>query len=137
MPLVSPVRNSVPWPQGYNTFYEETLAASATGTGGTDYVDLSGYCSKAVIYVKNGITNPVSVKAQGSFDGVDWVDIPFVSVDHAGATLDSAPKITAEQFAASGSGFLFLVPGMWPRYVRANVTAANAAGTLLRIFAEK
>lgn len=128
---------NAPWPGGNSTFASVTLASAQTTTGGTDYIDLAGYVSKCVITVINGATNAVSVKVEGSHDGTTWSDVPFLAVDDAAGTLDTVPRLAAESFAASGTGFLFLVPGQWPRYIRANVTSANAVGTALYLHAER
>lgn len=112
-----------------------TLVSAQTGTGATDHVDLAGYVSKAIVTVVNGATNTCDVKVQGSHDASTWADIAHTAVE--GSTRDAAPKSTAEQVAAGATAFLCLIPGEWPRYVRANVTGANANGVSIYLFAER
>lgn len=138
MAELAPTRSAAPWPLGDKTYLQRTLVAATTGTGATDYVNLAGYCSKAVVTVTNGSGGSVSVKVQGSYDGSSWADIGYTSAGGSGPARDVTPVIAATALAASNTLHMALVPGEWPRFVRANITANGSSSIVsIYLYAEK
>lgn len=123
------------------------LLDGETGTGAGDlYVDLLGFCSKVVVEMVNGAANAAAAKLQGAFDSppdpdsgivaafdpdtATWHDLPSrLGVD--AATLTAVP-LTGGQVA-----YVALSGPDIPRYLRANVTDANANGVSASVYAER
>lgn len=114
------------------------LSASQTSTGATDdYLDTAGYVSKLIVTVTNGATNTCAVKLQGSHDATNWADIGYTSAGNGTPARDTTPVIAATTIAADSTLFMAALPGEWPRYVRGNVTSANANGTAILGYLER
>lgn len=115
----------------YSCAISGTINTAQTGTGGGDHMDLAGYVSKCIIEVSNGATNSCSVSIEGSMDATNWITLAH-RVDSA-----TAYTTTANAVSAGTRELMFLAQGDWPRFVRANITVANANGVTIRLYAEK
>lgn len=101
-------------------------------TAGEDLIVATGETKRsrsltqaAVVTVQavNGITNGVTFTLEGSIDGVNWYTLAYTTGS------DTAYVKTAVVLAASAKTLLFLPPADFVRYVRVNVSSANAVGT--------
>lgn len=99
-----------------------TDLVSIIANGPTGYVNLDAW-RRATIGVVNGATNPVTFTVEGSNDKTNWFTIAYGSGSQAAYTQ------AALTVAAAAKALLFLPPSDLVRYVRVNVSVANANGT--------
>lgn len=120
-----------PWSGGGGAARQVTLG-SVTAQGPTpDYTDCWGYASRIYVVTVNGATNGVTYNVQGSWDGTTWFSLA-TRADSAASYANTAVTTTA-----GSTGVLFLNPLDCPRYVRVNVTSANANGTTFTVWMER
>ena len=101
-------------------------STSITNAVATDWADMRHLGTRS-IQVVNGATNNFVSTVQGSNDGVTWVDLAFRADSSA-----SYAK-TGVTVAGSATAVWFLSPDDWTRFVRLNVSTANANGTTATI----
>lgn len=109
-----------------------TLCTDKDDTGATDYADTIGMNTRLYAHIVDGGTDGVTVKLETSADGVNWADLHYM--------LDGGdtPLTTAHAVGAGSYDLLFGVAPFYARYVRANITVANAtSGATITLYAER
>ena len=104
-----------------------TVTANSTAT---DHADVTGYVSKVYISVDNGATNSVAWGVEGSHDATNWFSLAWRQGTGTYATTDRTTTAGTKEA-------VFLSPIDTPRYVRVDVTTANANGSTFALFAER
>lgn len=130
MAFASLTQESAPVHNGTNHGASAVLG-SITTNAASDHTDVFGYTGRIYIAAENGITNPVTFTVQGSHDATTWVTL----------VLEINPSdfsdITDVTVLAGADEIVFLNPAGVPRYLRVNVTSANANGTAFTLNAER
>lgn len=98
--------------------------------GQSDHADLLGFSGRVYVATTNGASNAVTYGVQSSHDAVSWVSLPLF-VD------DQGDDVVSRQVAAGAYDLLFLVGAALGRFVRVDVTAANANGSEFVLCAER
>lgn len=99
--------------------------------GETDHVDMRGWSGRVYVATVNGATDGVDFEVEGSHNGTDWVAL-VLEFDGNG------DPVTERAVSAGGYDLLFLDSRALPRYVRLNVTSANATnGSVFVVHAER
>lgn len=130
MALATPTQTSAP--VAYAMAHGmSAVMGSITTTTQSDHVDVLGYTGRVYIAAENGAANPVTFTVQGSHDATTWVTL-VLEVDPS-----TFADITDVTVAAATDQIVFLNPAAIPRYLRINVTAANANGTAFTLCAER
>jgi hypothetical protein len=107
-----------------------TLIANATtATGATDHADVTG-CSRITILADNGATNTATFTVQGSLDGTNWHTIAY-RVDSSASYVLTGLSVTG-----SSKSVAHLSPTEYVRFLRVNLSAANANGTSIYVYCE-
>lgn len=114
---------------GANTAVSYALG-TPTANGPTDHADIIGYVSRVYIHVDNGAANPVVWGVDGSHDGTNWFEIGWRRSTGTFATTDVTTTAAVKEA-------VFLAGTDCPRFVRVNVTTANANGSAFVLLAEK
>lgn len=103
------------------------VTTAITATGGTDYVDV-GYLKQVSISVVNGAANVCTFTVEGSLGGTNFSTIAY------GQGSSGAYTQSAHSSAAAEKTILFLPPDDYVRYVRVNISAANANGCTFTVY---
>lgn len=98
-----------------------------TGTGTSDAVEVIGV-RRVAIGVNNGADNACTFTVEGSLDGTNFDTVAYGTGSSAAYTQD------AHTTAAAGKDILYLPSDDFIRYVRVNVSAANANGTAFTVY---
>lgn len=101
-----------------------------TANGATDYADVTGYVSRIYIHVSNGATNSVVFGVDGSHDGTNWFPVAWRRSAGTFATTDVTTTAGTEEA-------VYLAGTDTPRYVRVDVTTANANGSTFHLMCER
>ena len=98
-----------------------------TATGATDYTDVRHF-DRVTITAVNGAANVCTFTVEGSMDGTNWSTVAY-------GTGSSAAYTQAGLSATAGSdNILFLPPSDYLRFVRVNISAANANGCTFKVY---
>lgn len=103
---------------------------TVTANGQTDHADVSGFVSRIYVHVDNGATNSVVWGVDGSHDGTNWFAVGWRRSTGTFATTDVTTTAGTKEA-------VFLLGTDCPRYVRVDVTTANANGSTFQLFCEK
>jgi hypothetical protein len=107
-----------------------TLGTISADTTQSDYADITGYVSRIYIHVANGATNSVAWGVEGSHDGTNFFPIAWRQGTGSYATTDRTTTAGTEEA-------VFLSGPDTPRYVRVDVTTANANGSAFVLYCER
>lgn len=103
---------------------------SRTTAGVTDHADVTGFVSRIYIHVDNGATNSVVWGVDGSHDGTNWFAL--------GWRQGTGTYATTDRTTTAGTKEAVFLSGIdTPRYVRVDVTTANANGSTFLLMAER
>jgi hypothetical protein len=117
---------------GATTFYAvltdatDHVTTAITATGGTDYADVRS-SDLLSLEVLNGATNSVIFTVEKSDDGTHWLTTAYGQGSSAAYT-QAALTVTGGSYA-----ILHLPPDDYFRFLRVNVSAANANGTTFTV----
>lgn len=109
----------------------QAVLGTISTVAATDHTDIRGMNERVYIAVDNGATDSVTFRVQGSHDGVTWVTL-VLEVDPS-----TFADITTVTVAAGADDLVFLNPDAVPRFLRIDVTVANANGTSFTLCAEE
>ena len=96
-----------------------TLLKAFSGIGTSSVTDRNDYLS-STIEIKATGTNTASVNIEGSFDGINWYQVPY-------RTTASDTSTNAALVVTAGSNVLVYLDPKWVARVRLNVTANTGA----------
>lgn len=102
---------------------QEYVLGTITTAVESDYADLVGEHERVVLAIENGATNSCVFEVQCSHDGTNWVTI-VLSIDPTDGS-----EVTSHTVTAGAYDMLHFDPHAVGRYIRVDVTTANANGT--------
>ncbi len=132
MPEINYTLYDGPWAGGGGqAAYAQLNASPITAIGPTDHVECTGYAGRIYVVTVNGATNSVIYGVQGSWDGSTWFNLA-TRADSSATYANTGVTTTGGSTAV-----LFLNPQDVPRYLRVNVTTANANGSTHHVWMER
>lgn len=109
----------------------EAVLGTVSSTAATDHTDVREKHERIYIAAENGASNSCVFTVQGSHDATAWVTL-VLEINPS-----TFAEVTEVTVTAGADDLVFLNPYAVPRFLRVNVTTANANGTTFTLCAER